>query len=73
MNKFDKTMVYFISISMFILAIITVFKLTEISITVNEIKSNIKESITASNQDFNTDNESDCVDSESCTENLDSE
>lgn len=73
MNKFDKIMVYFISISMFILAIIAVIKLTEISITVHEIKFNIKESITASNQDFNTDNESDCVDSESCTENLDSE
>lgn len=73
MNKFDKIMVYFISISMFILAIIAVIKLTEISITVHEIKFNIKESITALNQDFNTDNESDCVDSESCTETLDSE
>ena len=42
MNKFDKIMVYFISISMFILAIIAVIKLTEISITVHEIKFNIK-------------------------------
>ncbi len=73
MNKFDKIMIYFISISIFILAIITVFKLTDISTTANDINHNLKQISLKNELDSSTDAVSDCLESEGCETSSDSD